>query len=144
MNAKGDLIARLLNMGMGMASFDTESSGPAHNRTFCVTVSIDGRVLGSGEGRTKKDAERAASEQALQLLKEQDDTKTDIDTEDNLPSGRWPIYAQVLAESIEAALEFADDDDTLLDVQAEASRFYRELLFDLGHGPEAEDSDPEH
>lgn len=137
-NAKGDLIAQLLNMGLGMASFDTESSGPAHDRTFRTTISAGGRDLGFGEGRTKKDAERAASEQALQKLEEQHPLSEELEDEE-LPTGSWPIYAQVLAESIDAAIEFADEKDSLDHVRAEASRFYRELLLDLGHGPELEE-----
>jgi ribonuclease-3 len=42
--------------------------GPAHERTFEVLASADGRVLGHGSGRSKKAAEQAAAEQALEGL----------------------------------------------------------------------------
>lgn len=45
-----------------------ESTGPAHERTYCVDVMVDGCVSGSGRGRTKKSAEQAAAEAALALL----------------------------------------------------------------------------
>ena len=45
-------------------------SGPAHERIYRVEVSVNERVLGTGEGRNKRGAERAAAEQALQQLEE--------------------------------------------------------------------------
>ena len=95
-------------------------------------VSIGSRVLGQGQGRTKREAERAAAEQALQEL------NAPADPEPAASAGPWPIYAPVLAQSVEAALEFAEEGDTLADVQAAAARFYRDLLTDLGYGPEGD------
>ncbi len=40
-------------------------SGPDHNRTFEVSVSFQGEVLGTGEGRNKKTAEQHAARVAL-------------------------------------------------------------------------------
>ena len=40
-------------------------SGPAHSRTFEVEVTFNGLVLGSGSGKSKKDAEQAAAKDAL-------------------------------------------------------------------------------
>ncbi|WP_243289905.1 ribonuclease III [Bacillus sp. FJAT-47783] len=45
-----------------------EEKGPAHNREFVATVSLNGEVLGTGIGRSKKEAEQHAAEQALQKL----------------------------------------------------------------------------
>lgn len=45
-----------------------ETTGPAHDRTYCVDVMVDDSVHGSGQGRTKKSAEQAAAEAALKLL----------------------------------------------------------------------------
>ncbi|WP_291424338.1 putative dsRNA-binding protein [Deinococcus sp.] len=154
-NAKGDLIARLISLGLGMPTFGGEASGPAHDRTFRATISLGGRELGSGVGRTKKDAERIASEQVLATLKEPGTgtpalTQTAAQTaphsansnsansslsSDFLSSGPWPIYAAVLAQAIEAATEFAAEDATLQDVQQSAAQFYRGLLGSLGHQP---------
>lgn len=41
-------------------------SGPAHQREFTATVSHNGRILGTGVGRSKKDAEQQAAAIALQ------------------------------------------------------------------------------
>lgn len=127
-NAKGDLIARLVASGVGVPVFDAEASGPPHERTFRAQVSVDGRVLGSGEGRSKREAERVAAEMALGSLNAS--PVEEVNT-------AWPVYAQVLAQAVEVALEFAGDEATLEDVQRDAARFYRGLLGELGHGPEA-------
>ena len=43
----------------------TGSQGPDHQRTFQVEVRVRGRVLGAGEGRSKKEAEQEAARMAL-------------------------------------------------------------------------------
>ena len=42
-----------------------EVEGPAHDRRFTCAASVDGEQLGSGTGRTKKDAEQQAAREAL-------------------------------------------------------------------------------
>jgi len=44
------------------------SEGPDHDRHFVVEVSIDGAVLGEGEGRSRREAETLAAEAALEVL----------------------------------------------------------------------------
>jgi len=46
----------------------SEGSGPDHERIFVATVEVDGVLLGTGSGRSKKDAEQGAAEQALKTL----------------------------------------------------------------------------
>ncbi len=43
--------------------------GPDHAKTFSVQVRLNGEVLGRGAGRTKKEAEQAAAENALGALR---------------------------------------------------------------------------
>jgi ribonuclease-3 len=43
-------------------------SGPAHERHFTCAVVVDGEQAGTGQGRTKKDAEQAAAKEALEKL----------------------------------------------------------------------------
>lgn len=45
-----------------------DESGPAHQRKFIAEASHQGRVLGKGEGRSKKEAEQKAAEEALKLI----------------------------------------------------------------------------
>jgi ribonuclease-3 len=42
-----------------------QESGPDHQKVFAIIVEIRGKVMGRGEGRTKKEAEQHAAEQAL-------------------------------------------------------------------------------
>ncbi len=44
-------------------------SGPEHNKLFRVAVYMEDRILGTGEGRTKKAAEQQAAYQALLQLR---------------------------------------------------------------------------
>ena len=43
-------------------------SGPDHLKRFTAAVSMNGSVIGSGEGRTKKEAEQAAARAALEAM----------------------------------------------------------------------------
>ncbi len=46
----------------------TGESGPDHMKRFNVSVVMDGETLGSGEGRTKKEAEQMAAKAALESM----------------------------------------------------------------------------
>ena len=51
---------------LGAISYELVSeSGPDHNKTFRVAVKIDDKVIGNGEGRTKKAAEQEAAYNAI-------------------------------------------------------------------------------
>lgn len=43
----------------------TRDAGPDHNKTFWVELTVDGKVLASGSGKTKKQAEQEAARKAL-------------------------------------------------------------------------------
>jgi ribonuclease III len=43
-------------------------SGVAHDKKFTVQVLFDNEVMGEGQGRSKKEAEQAAAQDALQLI----------------------------------------------------------------------------
>lgn len=49
----------------------TTEEGPPHERSFEVGVSVDGELVGTGEGRSKKAAEQAAAAEALERLDDQ-------------------------------------------------------------------------
>jgi ribonuclease-3 len=42
--------------------------GTAHEKTFLVDVALDGEVMGTGQGRSKKEAEQAAARDAIELI----------------------------------------------------------------------------
>ena len=43
----------------------TKDKGPDHDKTFWVQVSVDGKVLATGSGKSKKQAEQQAARKAL-------------------------------------------------------------------------------
>ena len=46
----------------------TAESGPPHDRTFEVAALVGGEAIATGTGRSKKDAEQAAAETALEAM----------------------------------------------------------------------------
>jgi ribonuclease-3 len=50
------------------AEYEISGSGPDHERWFVARVRVGGRLLGSGEGRSKKQAEQAAARVAWKAL----------------------------------------------------------------------------
>lgn len=50
--------------GLPAPHYDLEATGPSHATHFVATVSVDGVVLASGSGRSKKAAEAAAARSA--------------------------------------------------------------------------------
>ncbi|HJH62105.1 MAG TPA: ribonuclease III [Firmicutes bacterium] len=45
-----------------------EEIGPDHDRVFVMEVTVDGKVAGQGQGRTKKEAEQLAAKAALEQI----------------------------------------------------------------------------
>ncbi|MBI2060456.1 MAG: ribonuclease III [Nitrospirae bacterium] len=45
--------------------------GPDHDKCFRISVSVNGRLLGEGEGKSKKSAEQIAAEAAIAAIKDQ-------------------------------------------------------------------------
>ena len=45
-------------------------SGPDHRKTFTMCVSLNGRPIGEGSGRTKKEAEQNAAKSGLEAISE--------------------------------------------------------------------------
>lgn len=68
---KSQLQEKVQHDGMGELKYViVEERGPAHNREFKAEVRLSGIALGTGVGRSKKEAEqRAASEALLKLRK---------------------------------------------------------------------------
>jgi len=46
-----------------------QEKGPAHNKEFVSNVSLNGEILGTGVGRSKKEAEQKAAQEALTNFK---------------------------------------------------------------------------
>jgi ribonuclease-3 len=62
---KSALQERLARRGELVSYSVVDEQGPPHDRTFTVSAAISGREIGSGVGRSKKDAEQEAAQSAL-------------------------------------------------------------------------------
>jgi ribonuclease III len=69
-DSKTQLQELLARRGLAAAYTLVDMEGPPHDRSFRCAVVVDGRVLGSGEGRSKKDAEQLAAAEAIAKLTE--------------------------------------------------------------------------
>jgi ribonuclease III len=66
LDPKSELQERLQASSGVAPSYElVETGGPAHDRWFRVEVSHQGRLLGTGQGKSKRGAERAAAAEAL-------------------------------------------------------------------------------
>ena len=60
--------------GLGVPEYRVQEKGPDHRKEFSATVRLGGNSYGSGDGRTKKEAEQKAAEIAWRALNEQPDS----------------------------------------------------------------------
>jgi ribonuclease-3 len=63
---KSELQERLARNGEAVSYEVIGEEGPPHDRRFEVRATVDGDEIGSGSGRSKKEAEQAAAERALE------------------------------------------------------------------------------
>ncbi|HEV8558874.1 MAG TPA: ribonuclease III [Actinophytocola sp.] len=56
--------------GLGVPEYRVQESGPDHRKEFSATVVVNGEEYGTGDGRTKKEAEQKAAEVAWRTLNE--------------------------------------------------------------------------
>ena len=54
--------------GQGLAYRLTGEEGPDHNKRFFVEVTLNGKGVGQGSGRSKKEAEQMAAKAAIEVL----------------------------------------------------------------------------
>lgn len=69
---KGVLLERAQKLALGRPEFKTERTGPEHEPSFLSDVLIDGEVLGTGQGSSKRTAEKNAAQEALAALDERE------------------------------------------------------------------------
>jgi ribonuclease III len=66
---KSELQERLARDGETVNYEVTGEEGPPHDRRFEIRASVDGDEIGTGSGRSKKEAEQAAAQRALEKLR---------------------------------------------------------------------------
>lgn len=68
-NYKGELLEHYQSLGKGMPRYELASEeGSDHDKVFSVQVRLEGRVIGRGQGKSKKAAEQEAARAALDHL----------------------------------------------------------------------------
>jgi ribonuclease-3 len=65
---KSALQERLARRGELVSYAVVDEEGPPHDRTFTISATINGVQIGSGVGRSKKDAEQEAAQTALESM----------------------------------------------------------------------------
>ncbi len=65
---KSRLQEETVRLGRGVPLYEVVGSGPDHARRYLATVYVAGQRLGTGEGRSKKDAEQVAAHMACGSL----------------------------------------------------------------------------
>ncbi len=65
---KSRLQEETVRLGRGVPRYEVAGFGPDHARRYLATVYVAGRRLGTGEGRSKKDAEQVAARVACGSL----------------------------------------------------------------------------
>ena len=142
-NPKGDLIEYCRVNSLEAPSFETHASGPEHQPVFACEAIIGGTVWGSASAKTKRDAEKQAAAHALENLRHgqpgavvgEDDSDLPNDFDDD-EEGPWPIFPEVLAQSLAVANSRVEAGKTgeaaVLEVQALALELYKGLIEDLG------------
>jgi ribonuclease-3 len=66
---KSELQERLARDGQTVSYEVTGEEGPPHDRRFEIRASVSGEEIGTGAGRSKKEAEQAAAQRALEKLR---------------------------------------------------------------------------
>lgn len=109
---KGVLIERVQKMGLPRPEFLTERTGPEHEPHFESDAVVDGEVVGSGQGGSKRTAERHAAEAALVELDRRAEGKMSTPkTPRSSGSSRSSSRRSAKARQAEADAHAADDAD---------------------------------
>jgi ribonuclease III len=66
---KSELQERLARDGATVSYEVASEEGPPHDRRFQIRATVDGNEIGTGSGRSKKEAEQAAAQRALEKLR---------------------------------------------------------------------------
>ena len=135
---KSTLNERAKQLKLPKPTFETERHGPEHEPIFHSRVFVGERLLGEGEAKTKREAEKLASQAALQTLE-----RPPAAREDTAFEGPWPVFPEVLAASLQVANSRVDPDSrgkaALTEVKVLALELYKESLLALGEVVEVDE-----
>ncbi len=152
---KSALNAYCQSKNLPTPTFETRGTGTEDDPLFISDVSLDSELLATGQGRSKREAERVAAELALEHLRRihgepqsksrkrrrkprgSSESSAERPAEAN-PAAQagWPVYPEVLAEALRIADARLPQTMKGRDVREELARFagdvYKALLEELG------------
>jgi ribonuclease-3 len=79
---------------LGVPEYRVEESGPDHQKRFRATVRVAGRTYGSGEGKSKKEAEQQAAEAAYTAISGGTGSAADPMPDPKNPAAAGPVSAE--------------------------------------------------
>lgn len=136
---KGLLIERAQQLGLGKPELLTAKTGPDHEPSFLTDVLVGGEVVGTGQGGSKREAERAAAEEALRALSEgarESSAEDDSGSDSGEFSGPWPMLESLLASVVSVAERRVQSDlrgaEALSAIRDFSLELYKDLIADLG------------
>ncbi len=132
--------------------FETRGTGTDEDPLFISDVTVGGELVATGQGRSKREAEKMAAELALEHLRARHgEAETGNKRKrrrkprgEARPAARetggdeqaWPVYPEVLAEALRIADSRLPQNLKGSDVREELARYasdiYKSLLEDLG------------
>jgi ribonuclease III len=89
--------------GLGVPEYAVEEQGPDHRKEFTATVLVGGQGYGTGDGRTKKEAEQKAAEAAWRTLSAQAEAAQAVNGSEPADAGAGDPAAGSAPESADAA-----------------------------------------
>lgn|SRR5690625_223847 len=145
-HAKSILAETTVRLGLGTPAYSTSSSGPKHDQVFTAEVKVDDETLGKGIARTKREAERAAAEDAIVALeaREQEAEAAAFDDEEDF-EGPWPVFEELLRQTLQVAdsrvPQHLTGEQARTAIRDFSLRLYKDLLLNLGEVVDDDDDD---
>lgn len=133
-HAKSTLADMTVRLGLGVPEYTSRGSGPEHDKVFTASVTVGEEALGRGIARTKREAERLAAEEAIEVLEKRADGDDAPDEEDF--EGPWPVFEELLSSVVSIAdrriPQQLTGEEARLAIRDFSLDLYRELLLSLG------------
>lgn len=133
-HAKSTLADMTVRLGLGVPEYTSRGSGPEHDKVFTASVTAGDEALGRGIARTKREAERLAAEEAIEVLEKRADGDDAPDEEDF--EGPWPVFEELLSSVVSIAdrriPQQLTGEEARLAIRDFSLDLYRELLLSLG------------
>lgn len=145
---KNELTDRAGRAKLGKPKYKTKNVGPEHDALFVSEVFLNDTLVGRGEGKQKRDAERQAAQAGLEYLSRADEPDVHLEAVSgsllDLPfDGPWPLFPEVLATSLQIANSRVDAKATgqsaAQEVRDLALELYKGVLESLGEVVEVDE-----